>query len=120
MPTLFEPCGITQLESMSHATPPLVRLTGGLADTITDFNEETKQNETANGFSFEEYTPRALLDTIRRAVQTFATADWHTLMTRGMRQDWSWTRSAREYVEMYEETLAKAEKKQPAETHDVR
>lgn len=120
MPSRYEPCGLNQMYSLKYGTVPVVRATGGLADTITDFNEETKQNETANGFSFEEYTPRALLDTIRRAVQTFATADWHTLMTRGMRQDWSWTRSAREYVEMYEETLAKAEKKLPAETHDVR
>jgi len=93
---------------------PVVRSTGGLADTITDFTEETQRNETANGFSFEEYTPRALLDTIRRAVKVYATGEWHKLVVRGMQQDWSWTRSAREYVDMYEQTLAKAQSRQPA------
>ncbi|NQT19838.1 MAG: glycogen synthase GlgA, partial [Planctomycetes bacterium] len=120
MPSRYEPCGLNQMYSLKYGTVLVVRATGGLADTITDFNKETKQDETANGFAFDEYTPRALLDTIRRAVKTFGTADWHTLMKRGMRQDWSWTRSAGEYVEMYRQTLARAEKQQPAEVHNAR
>jgi len=119
MPSRYEPCGLNQMYSLKYGTVPVVRATGGLADTITDLNEETKADETANGFSFEEYTPRALLETIRRAVRTFNTPDWQALMMRGMRQDWSWTRSAREYVEMYERTRAKTAKRQPAQAHKV-
>jgi len=114
MPSRYEPCGLNQMYSLRYGTVPVVRATGGLADTITDFNDQTRHDEAANGFCFEEYTPRALLETIRRALRTYATPDWHTLVVRGMRQDWSWTRSAREYVEMYEQTLAKARSAQPA------
>ena len=112
MPSRYEPCGLNQMYSLRYGAVPVVRSTGGLADTITDFNEQTRN--IANGFAFESYTPRALLDTIRRAVRTFYTADWHPLMVRGMKQDWSWTRSAREYLEMYEKTTAKTGKKPAA------
>jgi len=110
MPSKYEPCGLNQMYSLRYGSVPVVRSTGGLADTITDFNEQTK--DIANGFAFESYTPRALLDMVRRAVRTYHTPDWHPLRVRGMKQDWSWTRSAREYLEMYEKTLAKTRKRQ--------
>ena len=106
MPSKYEPCGLNQMYSLRYGSVPVVRSTGGLADTITDFSEQTR--DAANGFAFESYTPRALLDTVRRAVRTYHSPEWRPLMIRGMKQDWSWTRSAREYLDMYEKTLAKA------------
>ncbi|HUS59296.1 MAG TPA: glycogen synthase GlgA [Planctomycetota bacterium] len=120
MPSRYEPCGLNQMYSLKYGTVPIVRSTGGLADTIVDYNEKTRNDEAANGFAFEEYTPRALLETIRRAVHAYHGPDWHKLTVRGMKQDWSWARSAREYVEMYEKTMAKAAgKRQHAEVGAV-
>ena len=69
MPSRFEPCGLNQLYSLKYGTVPVVRATGGLADTITDATPETLAAGTANGFSFREYSALALAETLRRAVQ---------------------------------------------------
>jgi starch synthase len=108
MPSQFEPCGLNQMYSLTYGTVPVVRATGGLADTITDTNDATLAAGTANGFRFEEYSPLALGETLRRACETYRRKDvWHKVVTAGMRQDWSWARSAREYVKLYEGTLAR-------------
>ena len=113
MPSRYEPCGLNQMYSLKYGSVPVVRATGGLADTITDYSEQTR--ETANGFSFEEYTPRALLNTIKHALAVYRTPEWRKLMLRGMQQDWSWTRSAAEYIEMYKKTIAKIGKRHTVE-----
>jgi starch synthase len=108
MPSHFEPCGLNQLYSLRYGTVPVVRSTGGLADTITDTSPATLANGTANGFSFESYSASALSKTVQRALLAYADpTTWRQLVTTGMRQDWSWTQSARQYTELYSATLAK-------------
>jgi len=102
MPSRYEPCGLNQLYSLKHGTVPVVRRTGGLADTITNCTPTSLAKETANGFSFESYAPRALVNTIKRALKVYADRRaWRRLMLIGMRQDWSWDKSAREYLDLY-------------------
>jgi len=100
MPSRFEPCGLNQMYSQRYGTLPIVRAVGGLADTITDGED---------GFSFGPDTPVALLDTIRRALETFTIKPkWRAMQATAMSRDHSWDRSAREYVRMYK-TLVRAE-----------
>jgi starch synthase len=104
MPSRFEPCGLNQMYSMRYGTVPVVRATGGLADTVTDYNDTTRSG---TGFTFEAYTAPALLGAMERARGAFANPKvWKTLQVAGMRQDFSWDRSAREYVKLYENALA--------------
>jgi starch synthase len=105
MPSRFEPCGLNQMYSMRYGTVPIVRATGGLEDTVTDYNERAG---TGSGFTFREYTPAALLATLERARAAFGNPNiWNRLQLAGMRQDFSWDRSAREYVKLYEKALSK-------------
>jgi starch synthase len=109
MPSKYEPCGLNQLYSLRYGTVPLVRSTGGLADTITDYTSATLQNGKANGFSFDEFTSQALLKTITRAVTLYENKEaWLKITKNGMVQDWSWERSAKEYNKLYEKALQKA------------
>lgn len=110
MPSRFEPCGLNQLYSLRYGTVPLVRATGGLADTITDVTPQTLEAGTANGFSFFDYSTTALSATLDRALATYADRDtWRRIVGAGMAQDWSWARSARQYVSLYEEAVHSAE-----------
>lgn len=107
MPSRYEPCGLNQLYSLRYGAVPLVHKTGGLADTITNCTPSSMGKGTANGFSFQSYAPRALLATIVRALKLHADRrHWRRLMLNGMRQDWSWDKSAREYLTLYEKALA--------------
>ncbi len=109
MPSKFEPCGLNQLYSLRYGTVPIVRATGGLADTISDFTPEGLESGEANGFVFQEYSPDALLTGVRRALKLFEQPKkWRTLVRNGMRQEWSWKRSAREYRKVYQAALRKA------------
>ncbi|HLG29215.1 MAG TPA: glycogen synthase GlgA [Candidatus Brocadiales bacterium] len=108
MPSKYEPCGLNQLYSLRYGTVPLVRNTGGLADTITDCTPATLQNGKANGFSFDEFTSQALLKIIKRAITLYKDrATWLEVVKNGMVQDWSWERSAKEYAKLYEKALQK-------------
>ena len=108
MPSRYEPCGLNQLYSLKYGTVPVVHATGGLADTITNLTDETLAAGTANGFSFDQYTPAALAEALDRACRAYANRPvWEQLIRTGMLQDWSWTHSAREYGRLYERTLAK-------------
>ena len=99
MPSRYEPSGLTQLYSLKYGTIPIVRATGGLKDTIEEFDPA---NGTGNGFLFDSYEPSALLAAIDRALATFQNEhQWRTLMTNGMTADHSWSRSAREYLALY-------------------
>jgi starch synthase len=105
MPSLFEPCGLNQMYSLCYGTVPIVRRVGGLADTVQD---HWPGRPDATGFVFDDYSPWALLDAIRRALATYWDKDtWRMLQANGMRQDLSWDRSAREYVKMYENAITK-------------
>jgi starch synthase len=105
MPSRFEPCGLNQLYSLRYGTVPLVRATGGLADTIVGFDAHAP-SPTANGFVFQEYSSLALSETLRQACDAYRRPEvWQKLIAAGMDQDWSWARSARQYVELYQKTI---------------
>jgi starch synthase len=104
MPSLYEPSGLNQLYSMRYGTLPVVRATGGLADTVVDTTLQTLASGAATGFSFTAYTPDALLDAVQRALSLYRgrPEPWHMVVQAAMRQDWSWDRSAAEYERLYE------------------
>jgi starch synthase len=104
MPSRYEPCGLNQMYSLMYGTPPIVRATGGLVDTVQNFNQDTGEG---TGFMFGDLTPRAIYDTVGWAVWTYYNKkDLLTQMRRrGMRQDFSWKKSAQEYISMYENAL---------------
>ncbi|PQO45600.1 glycogen synthase GlgA [Blastopirellula marina] len=107
MPSLYEPCGLNQLYSLKYGTIPVVRETGGLADTITNVSPDSLEVGTANGFSFREYTAEALQETLDQALGTYREnhETWKQIVETGMSQDWSWDRSAKQYVELYQKTI---------------
>jgi starch synthase len=98
MPSRFEPCGLNQMYSLRYGTVPVVRATGGLDDTVTDMSVAGK----GTGFKFSDYTPAALVDTVRRALASYEAGEWPAIQARGMREDHSWDASAAEYVKLYE------------------
>jgi starch synthase len=108
MPSRYEPSGLNQLYSLRYGTVPVVRATGGLADTVTDTTPETLAAGTATGFSFVSPSGEALRDAALRALALYRGRpdDWLRVMTNGMRQDWSWDRSAAEYERLYERLTA--------------
>src|SRR5207249_5081811 len=104
MPSRFEPCGLTQLYALRYGALPLVRRTGGLADTIVDANAATLADGSATGFAFDAETPDALLAAIQRAVALYHDrAGWRRMMQQGMTRDFSWAAAAKKYLTLYEE-----------------
>ncbi len=108
MPSRSEPCGTNQLYSMKYGTVPVVRATGGLADTVSDFSPQALDDGSATGFVFQDFSAEALLAALRRALALYGEPErWRRLMLNGMRRDWSWRRSAREYLEAYRKAREK-------------
>jgi starch synthase len=104
MPSRFEPCGLNQMYSQRYGTVPVVRATGGLEDTVVDYQPPGRQG---TGFRFVAHTPAALRGALERALAVYRNPRiWKALQARGMRQNFSWDRSAREYVKLYERALA--------------
>ncbi len=100
MPSRYEPCGLNQMYSLKYGTVPVVRATGGLDDTIEQWNSRTGKG---TGFKFTEYNSEALLTSIKDALRAFQDRTaWQALMRNGMMKDFSWNASAREYVKVYE------------------
>ena len=101
MPSRYEPCGLNQIYSLKYGTVPVVRATGGLDDTIEEWDPK---KGTGTGFKFDGYTPQALLVELDRALKAFPQKEsWQKLMRNGMEQDYSWAQPAREYAKVYEE-----------------
>ncbi|OGL45727.1 MAG: starch synthase [Candidatus Schekmanbacteria bacterium RBG_16_38_10] len=98
MPSRYEPCGLNQIYSIRYGTVPIVRATGGLDDTITDFEED---KEKGNGFKFEEASAQQMLRRIKTALKYYNSRDWMKIVENGMKADFSWDASARKYVELY-------------------
>jgi starch synthase len=104
MPSRYEPCGLNQMYSLKYGTVPVARKTGGLADTIVDFDADRKNG---TGFLFEDYTGEALLAAVKRALDLYYNKrSWNALVKRGMKQDFSWERSARAYIKLYKKAMA--------------
>jgi starch synthase len=101
MPSLFEPCGLSQLMSLRYGTVPIVRETGGLRDTVIPYNE---YDHTGTGFSFTAYNAHDMLHVIRYALDVYKNnrKEWNALAVRGMKEDFSWTASARKYEQLYD------------------
>jgi starch synthase len=100
MPSRYEPCGLNQIYSLRYGTAPIVRATGGLDDTVQNFELASRQG---TGFKFEEYTGVALLDCVRTALQAYRDEDaWRALQMNGMSKDFSWKASAASYATLYE------------------
>ena len=109
MPSRFEPCGLNQLYSLKYGTIPVVRSTGGLADTIVGYGQQKPGGPPPNGFSFEEYSPLALSETLRAACDAYRQPEaWRQLIDVGMRQDWSWAAAPRHYVDLYQKTTLRS------------
>lgn len=107
MPSRFEPCGLNQMYSLRYGTPPVVRSTGGLADTVIDCNGKTLAAGTANGFVFVAPQPEALLAAADRAIEAWRDpVVWRRLQAVGMSADFSWSKAARQYAELYRSQTA--------------
>ena len=99
MPSQYEPCGLNQMYSLMYGTVPIVRETGGLADTVQKYDEKSGSG---NGFVFKKYNSAEMIKEIKRAVKIFQdTAEWTKIMKNGMKSDFSWNSSAKKYVELY-------------------
>ncbi len=106
MPSRFEPCGLNQMYSLRYGTLPVVRRTGGLADTVVDAAPETIAAGTANGFAFDAASADAFSAALERVVDTWAHPEaWTALMAVGAAQDFSWEHSAKQYLELYQSLL---------------
>ena len=104
MPSRYEPCGLNQIYSMRYGTLPIVRRTGGLADTVVDISTGP---DTATGFVFDEASATALTDAVQRALTLYSTnpQEWLKLMHNAMTRDYSWRQSALAYLDLYQQAL---------------
>ena len=104
MPSRFEPCGLGQMFALRYGSVPVVHRTGGLADTVQEYDPATGQG---NGFVFTEYTAAAFLAATERALALYTDrAAWARLVRHDLTLDWSWDQSARRYVDLYRQALA--------------
>jgi starch synthase len=100
MPSLYEPCGLTQMRAQRYGAPPVVRRVGGLADTVEDG---------VTGFAFDGYSPETFQEAAFRALRGYAdSAPWLAMVRRGMARDFGWERSVDQYLEVYHRAIAYA------------
>lgn len=105
MPSRYEPCGLNQLISLRYGTVPVVRATGGLVDTVTDYDSA---NDTGTGFRFDQYSAWEMMKALRRALALYSDRPrWLELLRRGMMQNWSWEESASKYMDLYQQIFLK-------------
>jgi len=102
MPSLFEPCGISQLIALRYGSLPIVREVGGLVDTVQPYNEYTKEG---TGFSFKNYSADELYNTIKYALSFYNKEDYKLIVKQAMKQDFSWDKSCEEYIQLYKSLL---------------
>ena len=114
MPSQYEPCGLNQMYSLAYGTIPVVRWTGGLADTVVPAREDTIINGTANGFRFDDFTTDALHSSLSEAIAMYENnrQGWQQLIVSGMTHDWSWAASAKKYERLYQQTIARTKSPQ--------
>ena len=115
MPSRFEPCGLNQLYSLRYGTVPIVRRTGGLADTVVDAGMAGIETGESTGFSFEAPSAESLWGAVQRCSQLFweHPQQWRRMALNGMAQDFSWEASARQYLQLYEAALSQEQKALP-------
>ncbi len=116
MPSRFEPCGLNQMYSLRYGTVPIVRNVGGLADSVENYEPDVDPDsiQTATGFVFTDYSKERLAETIEKAVSLYRQPKiWTQLVRNGMSRDWSWKRSALEYVAVYRKAMQKRLRRSP-------
>jgi starch synthase len=105
MPSKYEPCGLNQMFSLKYGTVPVVRETGGLADSIKKYDAATGEG---TGFVFTDYTKEDLLKAVSEAIEIFANKNiWHKIQVKGMKEDFSWNKAANKYIDLYQTALNK-------------
>ena len=106
MPSRYEPCGLNQMYSLKYGTLPIVRRTGGLADTVENYDESTGGG---TGFMFDQLTPQSVYDTVGWAVYAYYNKKDHikAMQKRGMEQNFTWKVSCENYVDVYKEAMAR-------------
>jgi len=103
MPSKFEPCGLGQMISMRYGTVPIVRATGGLKDTVQDYNSESSLGD---GFVFNNYKSKEFLSAVKRALDLYKQKEkWYTMVRQIMQKDFSWTNSAKKYIKLYNKLI---------------
>jgi starch synthase len=103
MPSRYEPCGLNQMYSLRYGTVPIVRATGGLDDTVQEWD---LNSQTGNGFKFYNYSPEDLLEAVGRARNAFENRkEWEKIQINGMSGDYSWKNAERQYVDLYQKAL---------------
>jgi starch synthase len=103
MPSKFEPCGLNQMYSLRYGTLPVVRRTGGLNDTVRNWNSRTGRG---NGFTFKEAAPSAMLSAVKKAIGVYAKKnEWKRIVKNAMEEDNSWKKSAARYIKLYRKLL---------------
>ncbi len=104
MPSKFEPCGLNQMYSLTYGTVPIVRETGGLADTVIKYDEKSKKG---NGFVFKKYEKTELISEIKRAIKIYSNGagSWEKIQKQGMKLNFSWTSSAKNYISLYKKVI---------------
>ncbi len=107
MPSRFEPCGLNQLYSLRYGAVPIVSHTGGLADSVTDATPENIKAGKATGFHLRHITRDGLLEATQQALTLYREhpSIWRRIVTTGMRQEFSWKKSAKEYLALYQQAL---------------
>ncbi len=115
VPSRYEPCGLTQLYALKYGSVPIVRMTGGLIDTVDEFDLETNSG---TGFRFKKPEAGALMETVKKAISIYREKPfaWKSLMIRGMNRDFSWKRSAIEYLRLYEKAINQHRSSLPSES----
>lgn len=103
MPSLFEPCGLGQLFAMSYGTVPIVRTTGGLVDTVSEYNYITKEG---NGFTFQDYIPSGMMWAVNNAINAYNSEEWSNVVKNAINTKFSWDNSAKEYISLYEKIIS--------------
>ncbi len=112
MPSNYEPCGLGQLISLKYGTIPVVRNTGGLADTIIDINTANDIDKGGQGFKFDKYGPEEFYSALKRALGFYRDRpQWEKIVSNGMHCDFSWDYSAKEYMKIYEDIMSTANNK---------
>ena len=106
LPSMYEPCGLVQLYALKYGTVPIVRAVGGLNDTVRDFAGNNPEGLWDTGFKFSQFQAKALVLAVRRAVDLFARpADFRAMVRAGMKENFSWDSSARQYIDLFEKVL---------------
>ena len=117
MPSQLEPCGLSQLISLRYGTIPIVRETGGLKDTVTHYDKKTN---VGNGFTFKTFNAHDMLFTIKEAIGTYEDKKtWEKIIKNAMSEDYSWDKSAGEYIKIYKELTGKEIDKKTIDKKDL-